>query len=128
VNRAVRVATIVANDPHRELLPPLLDATWVAVKPDWWTMTGWERSPESIDAEPHAYVQSWILIPVDVAEIERARTLGGASRSNVTCGLVKHVARVELELLLANDPIEVPFASRRSKILGQSRIEVWFVP
>jgi len=70
LNRSVRVATIVANDPHRELLPPLLDATLVAVKPDWWTMTGWERSPEATDAQPRAYMQSWILIPSDIADTE----------------------------------------------------------
>jgi hypothetical protein len=70
LNRSVRVATIVANDPHRELLPPLLDATLVAVKPDWWTMTGWERSPQATHAHTRAYMQSWILIPSDIADTE----------------------------------------------------------
>ncbi len=70
LNRSVRVAKIVAGDSHRELLPPLLDATLAAVKPDWWTMTGWERLSETIAAHPRAYVQSWILIPSDIADAE----------------------------------------------------------
>jgi len=74
LNRSVRVAKIMANDPYRELLPPLLDATLVAAKPDWWTMTGWERSPEGFGAQPRAYVQSWILVPSDVADAERLAT------------------------------------------------------
>jgi hypothetical protein len=57
----------VADDPSRELLPSLLDATLVAVKPDWWTMTGWERSLDAT-APSRAYVQSWILIPCDIAD------------------------------------------------------------
>lgn len=66
LGRHVRCATVM--DGPRELLPPLLDAMLVAAKPDWWTMTGWERGPDAL-GQPSgcAYQQSWVLIPVDQA-------------------------------------------------------------
>jgi len=70
LNRSVRIATVVASNPYHQLLPPLLDATLVAAKPDWWTMTGWERSAEPTGVQPRAYVQSWILIPSDIADFK----------------------------------------------------------
>ena len=65
LGRHVRCALV--KDGPRDLLPPLLDAVLVAAKPDWWTMTGWERGPDAL-GQPSgcAYQQSWILIPVDM--------------------------------------------------------------
>lgn len=65
LQRHVRCA--VVKDRVCDLLPPLLDVVLVGAKPDWWTMTGWERSPDGIGQPTCAYQQSWILIPVDRA-------------------------------------------------------------
>lgn len=65
LQRHVRRAAI--RDGSGELLPPLLDVVLVAAKPDWWTMTGWERADDRVGQPTCAYQQSWILIPVDRA-------------------------------------------------------------
>lgn len=68
LSRHVRVATLEAGDGHKLVLGPLLDAVLVSCKPDWWTMTGWERVDSSTTVAPRAYQQSWILQPIDRAE------------------------------------------------------------
>lgn len=63
--RHVRVATLEAGNGHQVVLGPLLDAVLVAAKPDWWTMTGWERVDDAVSARGKAHAQSWILMPLD---------------------------------------------------------------
>lgn len=65
LKRAVRVATVKAGQGFacKGLIPPLFDIMLVSAKPDWWTMTGWERIPSDHMVEPRAFQQSWILIP-----------------------------------------------------------------
>jgi hypothetical protein len=65
LSRHVRVATLEAGDGHTLVLGPLLDAVVISCKPDWWTITGWERVDNDTSAAPRAYQQSWILQPVD---------------------------------------------------------------
>jgi hypothetical protein len=67
LNRAVRIANIVQPSTRAQLLPSLHDAILVAAKPDWWTMTGFERARDAIATNSQAYLQSWVLIPVDRA-------------------------------------------------------------
>jgi hypothetical protein len=67
LNRAVRIANVVQPTTHAKLLPSLHDAILIAAKPDWWTMTGFERAPDSIASNSQAYLQSWVLIPLDRA-------------------------------------------------------------
>lgn len=66
--RHVRVATLEAGEGRKLVLGPLLDAVLVSCKPDWWTMTGWERVDSATTVAPRAYQQSWILQPIDRAE------------------------------------------------------------
>jgi len=73
LSRTIRIASIVGKQPHERLLV-LLDAVLVTAKPDWWTMTGWERIPEAHSAAMRACAQSWILIPAVVADRERAES------------------------------------------------------
>jgi hypothetical protein len=66
LNRHIRQAKIV--NAGQDLLGPLFDVVLVGAKPDWWTMTGWERGPDTLgSATACAYQQSWLLIPVDQA-------------------------------------------------------------
>jgi hypothetical protein len=70
LKRTVKVAKVIAPDAGTAdpgLVPPLLDATLVSAKPDWWTMTGWERIANSDKVSPQAFQQSWILVPADMA-------------------------------------------------------------
>lgn len=66
LNRATRMATIIDPASHKVLAKPLLDVALLSVKPDWWTMTGWERVIEDTTGQTRAYQQSWILIPFDM--------------------------------------------------------------
>lgn len=62
------VRTAVVRDGHFKILAgPLLDVVILSAKPDWWTMTGWERVAASQHVEAAAFQQSWILIPADKA-------------------------------------------------------------
>jgi hypothetical protein len=63
--RHVRVATLEVGEGHKVVLGPLFDAVLVACKPDWWTMTGWERIDATVIAPGRAFQQSWILMPLD---------------------------------------------------------------
>ena len=67
LKRHTRVA-MLKGPGGKVLLPPLVDAAVVSAKPDWWTMTGWERHTEDFGCGPKAFVQSWILIPADAAD------------------------------------------------------------
>lgn len=70
LKRTVRVAKVLApgtSTVEPGLVPPLLDVTIVSAKPDWWTMTGWERIANSHKVSPQAFQQSWILVPADKA-------------------------------------------------------------
>ena len=71
LNRAVRTAVIRRDLMGPVLLGPLSDAAIVSAKPDWWTMTGWERLPETTNTRTRAVQQSWILIPAPYAYGER---------------------------------------------------------
>lgn len=82
LNRITRVATIEQGDPHKVLLGPMLDAALVSARPDLWTMTGWERVADDKASHSRACVQSWILIPADAAEQERARSALSAQLGN----------------------------------------------
>jgi hypothetical protein len=68
LSRHLRVATLEAGEGHHVVLGPLLDAVLVSCKPDWWTMTGWERVDSTTTAAPRAFQQSWILQPLDRCE------------------------------------------------------------
>ena len=65
LSRHVRVATLEAGEGHQVVLGPLLDAVLVSCKPDWWTLTGWERIDTTVLAPGRAFQQSWILQPLD---------------------------------------------------------------
>jgi hypothetical protein len=65
LSRVTRKATIVDPRGHKVLLKPLHDVVLLSAKPDWWTVTGWERSIDDTTGHSRAYQQSWILIPVD---------------------------------------------------------------
>jgi len=52
-------------DPGATALGPLLYAVLVPCKPDWWTLTGWERVDATVIAPGRALQQSWILQPLD---------------------------------------------------------------
>lgn len=64
LSRHVRVATLEDGAGHQVVLGPLLDAVLVSCKPDWWTMTGWERIDTSTVGAPRAYQQSWMRFGV----------------------------------------------------------------
>ena len=64
LHRVVRVAT-VCSPARAALIEPLHDAVIITAKPDWWTITGWERVASSTHADPRAFQQSWIMIPID---------------------------------------------------------------
>ena len=65
LSRHVRVATLEVGDAHKVVLGPLFDAVLVSCKPDWWTLTGWERVEASSWSPGRAFQQSWILQPLD---------------------------------------------------------------
>jgi hypothetical protein len=61
--RHVRVATLEAGEGHKVILGSLLDAALVSCKPDWWTLTGWERVDSAATAAPRAFAaggSSWV--------------------------------------------------------------------
>lgn len=67
LHRTVRVAMI--KDQTRNLLiEPLRDVVVVGAKPDWWTLTGWERPAATATSRQRAFQQSWVMIPADRAE------------------------------------------------------------
>ena len=66
LNRFIRKATMIDPSSHKALGRPQLDVMLISVKPDWWTMTGWERLTEDTTGDTRAYQQSWILIPFDM--------------------------------------------------------------
>lgn len=66
VHRLVRTA-VVRDRAFKVVAGPLHDVAIVSAKPDWWTMTGWERVASSAHVEASAFQQSWILIPADKA-------------------------------------------------------------
>ena len=63
--RVVRVARLVEKSKlTTDVLPPLHDAQVVAVRPGWWTITGFERLVEPPPGEAVCYQQSWFLQPI----------------------------------------------------------------
>lgn len=66
LSRHTRMA-VLKGETGKNLLPALLDAVLVSAKPDWWTMTGWERLDDASGAGSKAWAQSWILVPTDAA-------------------------------------------------------------
>ena len=71
--RHVRCALV--KDGLQELLPVLLDVVLVAAKPDWWTMTDWERCSDALGQPTCAYQKSGLLIPV--GQVRRCRASEG---------------------------------------------------
>lgn len=72
--RPIKVARVRRAAGGEPLLPPLYDAELVSCKPDWWTMTGYERCEGPTD-KPVRYQQSWLLIPAEYGDRERAHGL-----------------------------------------------------
>lgn len=66
LSRVVKVASLLEPSSRKELLKPLHDIVLLSVKPDWWTMTGWERVIEDTTGYTRALQQSWILVPFDM--------------------------------------------------------------
>jgi hypothetical protein len=68
LNRVVRVARLLEPDQinQADALPPLHDAQMVEVRPDWWTITGFERVEchGAGPGEKACYQQSWFMVPV----------------------------------------------------------------
>jgi hypothetical protein len=64
LNRHVRTA-VLRDRSFNVVAGPLHDMVVVSAKPDWWTMTGWERVAVSHDGGACAFQQSWISIPGD---------------------------------------------------------------
>ena len=62
--RIVRVARLVEPVKRSDLLPPLRDVQVVAVRPGWWTLTGFERITEPPPGDTACYQQSWFMEPV----------------------------------------------------------------
>lgn len=56
------------------LLGPLMDVMIVSAKPDFWTVTGWERVPNMYPDKARAVQQSWLMIPADVADADAAES------------------------------------------------------
>lgn len=78
LSRRARVARIL-GDQRQDLLPPLHDLVLLSAKRDWWTMTGWE-----LIADPpsdRAYQQTWLMVPAEAADRERARSQQATSGS-----------------------------------------------
>lgn len=62
--RVVRVARLVEKTTlTTDVLPPLHDAQVVAVRPCWWTITGFERIVQPPPGETACFQQSWFLQP-----------------------------------------------------------------
>jgi len=77
--RTTRKATILDPRERKILLRPLHDVMLISAKPDWWTITGWERVIEDTTGQMRAFQQSWILIPFDklsATDRLRYKTLG----------------------------------------------------
>jgi hypothetical protein len=66
LHRLVRTA-VVRDRSFHVVAGPLLDVVILSAKPDWWTMTGWERVASSQHTQACAFQQSWILIPAEKA-------------------------------------------------------------
>jgi hypothetical protein len=66
LNRVTKMATIIEPASRKVLIKALHDVMLLSVKPDWWTMTGWERALEETTGQTRAYQQSWFLIPFDM--------------------------------------------------------------
>jgi hypothetical protein len=47
-----------------DVLPPLHDVDVVEIRPNWWTLTGFERIADSLPGEPTCCQQSWFLVPI----------------------------------------------------------------
>lgn len=84
LNRSVRIATV--RDGEAVLLGPLLDAVLVSARPDWWTMTGWERLRDDTTGRPCAFQQSWVLIPAASEDAHRARAEEAHRRATEAAG------------------------------------------
>jgi hypothetical protein len=60
--RAVRAARLV-NSAGDDLMPPLYDVQLISAKPDWWVLSGFERSTTEFSSDTRSVAQSWVLIP-----------------------------------------------------------------
>jgi hypothetical protein len=74
-SRSVRVARLL-NSAGADLLPPLHDVQLISAKPDWWVLSGFERSAAEFSASTRSVAQSWVLIP---AGVDTAPQVGTAS-------------------------------------------------
>jgi hypothetical protein len=65
LQRVVRVARLLECAATRtDALPPLHDAQLVAARSGWWTISGFERLPDTVPGQTACYQQSWFLVPV----------------------------------------------------------------
>jgi hypothetical protein len=68
LHRIVRVARLLKTGhiSPDDVLSPLRDAQVVEVRPDWWTITGFERveCKGAGPGEKACYQQSWFMVPV----------------------------------------------------------------
>ena len=60
--RHTRVARLKGPDGS-DLFEPLFDAVLLMAKPDWVTITGYQREKEAWTASTRAVSQTWVLIP-----------------------------------------------------------------
>jgi hypothetical protein len=64
LHRVLRVARLKQPD-GTDVLPPLLDATIIAMTVDQWSITGFERlEEERVGGDAVCYQQSWLITPV----------------------------------------------------------------
>jgi hypothetical protein len=74
LHRPIKVARLLKGGTEGAVaMPPLYDVELVACRPDLWTLTGFERSDDD-RGRPVSYQQSWLLVPADVADRERAHS------------------------------------------------------
>ena len=66
LHRTTRVARV--RSEGSELVEPLRDVMVVSAKPDWWTLTGWERIDSGSLGSVRTFQQSWVMIPADKVE------------------------------------------------------------
>lgn len=73
LHRPIKVARLLKDGAEDAVaMPPLYDVELVACRPDLWTLTGFERGDDA-RGRPVSYQQSWLLVPADVVDRERAR-------------------------------------------------------
>lgn len=70
MHRATRVAQLLDPVTRKPLErpPPLYDAVLICAKPDYMTLTGFERIMDDFGQREYHYAQSWLLTPATDGE------------------------------------------------------------